>query len=64
MKRIFWLAILVGSYIWVLTSGHDEYFLEKGKLVFSSCKAWLEQAETDLQIPKKSKERKKIRRWD
>ena len=61
--KLFWLAILVGGYLWILTSGHDQFILQKGKALYQSIAQWIEDADADFQL-KNTKGKKKSRRWD
>jgi hypothetical protein len=63
MRRLFWLIILMGAYLWVLTSGHDQFVLEKGKGIYETVAKWIEGADADFQL-KNTKQKKKSRRWD
>ena len=63
MRRLFWLIVLAGAYFWVLTSGRDQFVLEKGKALYSTIAKWVEDADADFQL-KNVKSKKKSRRWD
>ena len=63
LRKLFWLIILFGAYIWVLTSGHDDMILEKGKEAYQALVSWFDGAEVDFQL-KKSHTKKRSRRWD
>ncbi len=63
MRRLFWLLVLMGSYLWVLTSGNDHFVLEKGQAIYQTVAKWIEDADADFQL-KNSKSKKKSRRWD
>jgi hypothetical protein len=63
MRKLFWLAILAGGYLWILTSGHDQFILQKGKAIYQSIAQWIADADADFQI-KNTKPKKKSRRWD
>lgn len=63
MRRLFWIALLLGGYFWVVTSGNDHLLLSKGKQIYEALVAWFDDAEIDGQF-KKSKEKKRLRRWD
>lgn len=73
MRRLFWLALILGGYVWVVTSGREEALFRKGKAVYRYLERWLADAEPDFQLEvpvEKWKERqeeapkKKHRRWD
>ncbi len=63
MRKILWMIMLIGGYIWLVTSGHDEFFLEQGKSVYKAVVAWFDDAQVDFQL-KKDTAKKKSRRWD
>jgi len=63
MRKIFWLVVLAGSYLWVLTSGHDDFLLDKGKSVYNTIAKWIEDSDADFQL-KNINSKKKSRRWD
>jgi hypothetical protein len=63
MRRLFWLIVLSGAYLWVLTSGRDQFVLEKGKAIYETIAKWIEDADADFQL-KNPKAKKKSRRWD
>jgi hypothetical protein len=63
MRRLFWLIIFCGAYLWILTSGHDQFVLEKGKAIYSTIAKWIEGADADFQL-KNVQPKKKSRRWD
>jgi len=63
MRRLFWLLIMVGAYLWVLTSGRDQFLAQKAKAVYEFVYNWIEDADADFQL-KNTKPKKKSRRWD
>jgi hypothetical protein len=63
MRRLFWLIVLVGGYFWVLTSGKDQFLLQKAKAAYEFATKWLEDADADFQL-NSPKSKKKSRRWD
>lgn len=63
MRRLFWLIFLLGGYLWILTSGHDDFVLAKSKAVYETVTDWISSAEADFHL-KKDKQRKKHRRWE
>jgi hypothetical protein len=67
MRKLLWMIMLFGAYIWVMTSGHDDLVLETGKWAYRQVVDWFEDAEVDFQIKQeipKKKPRLKERRWD
>ena len=63
MRRILWMIFLLGAYVWVQTSGREDWLLKNGKAVYNAAVEWLSDADADFQL-KKLNERKKSRRWD
>ena len=49
MRSLLWMIVLIGGYVWVVTSGHEGFILEKGKLVYDMVVDWFEDAEIDFQ---------------
>ncbi len=49
MKALFWMILLIGGYVWVVTSGHDEFLLKQVKMVYEAVLTWFEDAEIDFQ---------------
>jgi hypothetical protein len=57
------MVICLGAYLWVLTSGKDQFILDQGKVLYQSAVKWLDGADADFQL-KDIKSKKKSRRWD
>lgn len=64
MRRIVWMFLLLGAYLWVITSGNDQILLEKGKTVYEAIVTWLDGADVDYQTKKAKETIKRHRRWD
>jgi hypothetical protein len=63
MKNILLLTLGFVAYIWVIGSGREALFLEKGKQVASEVKQWL--ADTDFKkTPLLHEAKKRSRRWN
>lgn len=63
MRKLLWMFLFLGAYIWLVTSGHDEFVLNQGKSIYKAIVSWFDDAEVDFQL-KKEKIKKKSRRWD
>ncbi|MBS0625414.1 MAG: hypothetical protein JSS32_05130 [Verrucomicrobia bacterium] len=63
MRKLFWMIFLFGAYIWIVTSGHEEFIFDQGRAVYRAVVAWFDDADVDFQV-KKVKHKKKSRRWD
>jgi hypothetical protein len=64
MRKVLWMIILFGAYVWVMTSGHDQMLISQGKKIFQAFVSWFDDAEVDFQTKNESKSKKKSRRWD
>jgi hypothetical protein len=65
MTRLLWMLLLLGAYLWAMTSGHDQLIIEQGKNIYKAIVTWLDDAEVDYQVKQKNtKPKKKSRRWD
>jgi len=64
MRKLLWMIVLFGAYVWVMTSGHEQMVMEKGKLLFNAFVAWFDDAEVDFQVKQKETTKKRSRRWD
>ena len=49
MRTLLWMIVLIGGYVWVVTSGHEEFILDKGKMLVDAVLNWFEDAEIDFQ---------------
>ena len=63
MRKLLWMILLIGGYVWLVTSGHDEFVYTQGKSIYKAAVAWFEDAELDFQL-RKEKDKKRSRRWD
>lgn len=63
MRTLLWLVLLVGGYMWLVTSGNDQAFISQGKKVYHTMVGWFDDAEIDFHFKKQSS-KKKSRRWD
>jgi hypothetical protein len=62
MRRLFWLIIMLGAYMWILTSGRDHFLLEKAKAIYEFASKWINDADADFQLKNSSK--KRSHRWN
>ena len=63
MRTLFWMIMLFGGYVWLVTSGHDEFVLNQGKVVYQAVVSWFDDAQVDFQL-KNDKSKKKSRKWN
>lgn len=66
MRRLFWLSLFFGGYVWMVATENEPFVLEKGKALYKMVSDWFLDAEVDFQIKKKeiSKAKLRPRRWD
>lgn len=66
MRRLFWLIVFLGGYVWMVTTENEPFVLEKGKALYRMVSYWFADADVDFQIKKKeiSKSKHRSRRWD
>lgn len=65
MRKLLWMILMFGAYVWLMTSGHDRMVLDQGKNVYQALVSWFDDAEIDFQMKqKKEKAKKRSRRWD
>jgi len=62
MRKILWMIMLIGGYVWLVTSGHDELVLRQGKRVYEAIVLWFDDAEVDFQLKSESSKEKSRRR--
>ena len=63
MRKVLWMIMLLGGYIWLVTSGHDEFVLDQGKMAYKALVDWFDDAQVDFHL-KKDFSKKRSRRWD
>ncbi|MBM3184351.1 MAG: hypothetical protein FJZ64_03495 [Chlamydiae bacterium] len=68
MRKFFWLALLVGGYFWVVSTGNEELVVDRAKFLYRTVTRWFEDAEVDFHMkpPKKvsPKKQDRSRRWE
>lgn len=63
MRKLLWMIMLIGGYVWLITSGRDEFVLDQAKVVYKALVSWFDDAQVDFQL-KNDTNKKKSRRWD
>ena len=63
LRKLLWTIIFVGGYVWLVSTGHEDIVLDRGKALYKALVSWLDDAEFDFQL-KKDKPKKRSRRWD
>jgi len=65
MRKLFWMIMLFSAYLWVSSSGKQQFFLDQGRAVCGFVASWFNEAEVDFQVKKETKpQKKRSRRWD
>ena len=67
MRTLLWLFLFFSAYVWMVTTGNEQFVLERGKALYRLACEWFEDADIDFQVkPKKTTHPKKERprRWD
>lgn len=64
MRKLLWMFLFIGGYVWLVSSGRDQFVLEQGKRAYQAIVSWFDDAHVDFQLKKKDKNKKKSRRWD
>jgi len=66
MKKILWTVLLLGSYIWVVSTGHEQFVLDQSSRLYHVVATWFSDAEVDFQVQQKPipAKKKRPRRWD
>ncbi len=62
MTRLIWLLFLLGTYVWVVSSGKEETLFRGAKIVYEAICDWLDGADADFQL-KEKKAARKSKRW-
>jgi hypothetical protein len=63
MRRLFWICFFLGAYLWIMTSGNDEFLFDRARTAWHMALSWLEGADADFHLPAQGKT-KRARRWD
>ncbi|MBF8263226.1 MAG: hypothetical protein HW387_891 [Parachlamydiales bacterium] len=66
MRKTFWVIVLLFVYIWVVSTGHEQFVLDQSHRLYQTFAAWFDDADVDLQIQRKAAPviKKRPRRWD
>lgn len=66
MRRLLWLSLFFGGYVWMVTTENEQFVLEKGKAIYKMISDWFIDADVDFQLKKTeiSKSKSRSRRWD
>jgi len=66
MRKLFWLCLLLGGYVWMVTTENEEFVLQRGRALYKIVADWFQDAEVDfhLQHKKSPKKQERRRRWD
>lgn len=69
MRKAFWSLALLSAYIWIVTTGNEQWVFDQGKRFYRIISAWFSDAEVDFQIQQQHQsssegKKKRPRRWD
>ena len=68
MRKLYWTIMLVGGYVWVVTSGNEDLVLklalDRGKAIYKATVAWFDDAPIDFHVKQEKEQKKRSRRWD
>jgi hypothetical protein len=66
MKKTFCAILLLFAYIWVVSTGHEQFVLDQSMRVYQAIVTWFDGAKVDFQVKQKSTpaNNKRPRRWD
>lgn len=67
MRKLFWLCLFLGGYVWMILTGNEELVLERGRALYKLVAEWFEDADLDFQYKEsksKNSKRSRARRWD
>ncbi len=67
MRKIFWLGLFFAGYVWMVSTGNEDFVLEKVRALYRLVATWFADADVDFQVrPKKilHKKKERSRRWD
>jgi len=66
MNKMLWIVLLLGAYIWIVSTGHEQFVLDQSKRVYHFVATWLSDAKVDFQVEQKPipAKKKRPRRWD
>lgn len=63
MRKLFWTIVLVGGYVWVISSGREDLVFQQGKAIYKMIVEWFDDATIEFNV-KNEKPKKRYRRWD
>jgi hypothetical protein len=65
MRKLIWMIMLIGGYVWLVTSGNEDFVLRQGKMICQLVLDWFDDAEIDFYGSRgQDQSNKKSRRWD
>lgn len=67
MRTLFWLCLFFGAYVWMVTTGNEQFVLERGKALYKLVCDWFQDAEIDFHLNSKKispQKKERPRRWD
>lgn len=67
MRKVLWLALFFGAYIWMVSTGNEQFVIEKAKACYKLISDWFQDADIDFHLERKKfiqKKSNRPRRWD
>lgn len=64
MRKLFWIFVLFGAYVWMVTTGHEQWVFDQGKHISQMITGWFKSADVDFQTDSSVQKNKRSHRWD
>ena len=67
MRKLLWLCLFFGAYVWMVTTNNEQFVLERGKALYKMVCDWFEDADVDFHFKHKKishQKKERSRRWD
>ena len=67
MRKLLWVCLFIGAYVWMVTTSNEQFVLERGKALYKFVTDWFQDAEVDFHLKHKKlsqQKRERPRRWD
>jgi hypothetical protein len=67
MRKLLWLCLFFGAYVWMVTTGNEQFVLERGRVVYKMIADWFKDADLDFHVKQKKMsqvKKERHRRWD
>jgi hypothetical protein len=65
MKKLVVIVLLISVYLWIASTGREQFVRDQGHRFFQTMSEWLDDSDVDIQIHRQILvQKKKPRRWD